>query len=273
MRARASPGLTSARDARSASVAAWGAVVVGGSATVVVGTGVASSVLILTARSDVPLPNKVKGYPAVMADFKGLKIGVPGRGAAAEVYMNVMLREGGLQASDVTYVAVGGPATSYTSMVVGKQVDAVIVFEPIKALCNHTKACDVVVDLTMGEGPRLMREMSSAGVPLIMRREFVEANPALMAAFQAAMTDAATWFSDPANFEELVKIYTPLISFGDIAGGDDLRRTWLKTAIPTYSRDLSVNRQAVKATIDFGVEAKTLDRPVDVSKFVWDKAR
>ena len=244
-----------------------------GADLVIVGTSIAASVLILTARSDVALPNKSKGYPAVMADFKGLKIGVPGRGAAAEVYMNVMLREGGLQASDVTYVAVGGPATSYTSMVVGKQVDAVIVFEPIKALCNHTKACGVVVDLTMGEGPRLMREMSSAGIPMIMRREFVDANPTLMTAFLAAMTDAAEWLHDPANFDEVVKIYTPLISFGDIAGGDELRRTWLKSAIPTYSRDLSINRDAVKATINFGVEAKTLDRAVDVSNLVWEKAR
>ena len=30
------------------------------------------------------------------------------------------------------------------------------------------------------------------------------------------MLDAATWFNDPANFEELLKIYTPLISFGDM---------------------------------------------------------
>ena len=243
-----------------------------GADLVIVGTSIKSTVLILTARSDVPLPNKPKGYPAVMADFKGLKIGVPARGSAAEVYMNVMLRDAGLQASDVTYVGVGGPATAYTAMAVGKQVDAVIVFEPIKALCNHTKNCTVVVDLTLGEGPRLMREMSSAGIPMIMRRDFVEANPALMAAFYAAMTDAAAWMHDPANFDDVVKIYTPLINFGDIGGGEELRRSWLKTAIPTYSRDLSVDRKAVKATIDFGVEAKTLDRPVEVSRIVWGKA-
>ena len=243
-----------------------------GADLVIVGTSIKSTVLILTTRSDIPLPNKAKGYPAVMADFKGLKIGVPARGSAAEVYMNVMLREAGLQASDVTYVGVGGPATAYSSMAVGKQVDAVILFEPIKALCNHTKACNVVVDLTIGEGPRLMREMASAGIPMIMRRDFVAASPALMAAFYAAMTDAAAWMHDPGNFDDVVKIYTPLISFGDIVGGDELRRSWLKTAIPTYSRDLSVDRKAVKATIDFGVEAKTLDRPVEVSRIVWDKA-
>jgi NitT/TauT family transport system substrate-binding protein len=243
-----------------------------GADLVVVGTGITNSSITLSARSDVNLPNRSKGYPAMMADFKGMKIGVPARGAAAEVYMNVMLRDGGLQPGDVTYVAVGGPTTAYSSMVIGKQVDAVVLFEPVKSLCNHTKACTNVVDLTQGEGPTVARATRGTGVAFVMRREFADANPALMTAFYAAMKDAATWFYDPANFDELVRIFTPLISFGDIAGADGLRRSWLKSAVETYSRDLKVSRSAVQATLDFGIEAKTLDKPVDIKKLVWDKA-
>ena len=243
-----------------------------GGDVVIVGTAINPGVLFVTARSDVPFPNKDKPYPAVMNDFKGLKIGVTGRGAAAEVYMNVMLRDAGLQASDVTYVAVGGPQTAYTSMVVGKQIDAVMNFEPLGALCGHTKLCKMVVDLTAGEGPDIARRVEGAGVVLVARREFAEANPSLMAAYRAAMTDAAAWMKNPANFDELVQIYTPLISFGDIAGAEELRRTWLKSAVPSYSTDLKVNREAVKATIAFGVEYKSLEKSVEVSKVVWDKA-
>lgn len=136
-----------------------------GADLVVVGTGITNSSITLSVRSDVNLPNRPKGYPAVMADFKGLKVGVPARGAAAEVYMNVMLRDGGLQTSDVTYVAVGGPTTAYSSMVVGKQVDAVVLFEPVKSLCNHTKACTNVVDLTQGEGPTIARAHAAPASP------------------------------------------------------------------------------------------------------------
>ena len=68
-----------------------------GGAVAIVGMGLPANVLFLAARADVALPNKAKGYPAVMADFKGMKIGVPARGAGAEVFMHVMLREGGLQ--------------------------------------------------------------------------------------------------------------------------------------------------------------------------------
>ena len=246
--------------------------IIAGANVTIVGVTLPNSVLLAAVRSDVNMPNKSKGYPAVMADFKGLKVGVTARGAAAEVIFNVFLRDAGMQASDVTYVAVGGPATAYTAMVVGKLVDAVFLFEPVKALCNHTKACSVVVDMTIGEGPKMIKEMQGTGVPLVMRRDFADANPALMAAFYAAMRDAADWFYDPANFEELVKIYTPLIGFGDIAGADELRRSWIKSAIPTYSRDLKVSRNAVKATIAFGLENKTLDKSIEVDKVVWDKA-
>ncbi len=243
-----------------------------GADLVIVGNSLPGSVTFLAARADVPFPNKAKGYPAVMADFKGLKIGVTARGSAEELFLNVMLKDGGLQPSDVVFVAVGGPATAYTSMVIGKQVDAVIMFEPVKALCNHTKACSVIVDMTEGEGPSIVKDIFGSGVPLVMRREYAEANPALMAAFYAAMTDAATWFNDPANFEELVQIYTPLIGFGDIPGANDLRRNWIKSVLPAYSKDLKVSRTAVKASIDFNVAVKILDRPLEVSKVLWDKA-
>jgi NitT/TauT family transport system substrate-binding protein len=105
-----------------------------------------------------------------------------------------------------------------------------------------------------------------------MRREMVDGNQALVQAFYAAMRDAAAWFNDPANFEELVKIYTPLISFGELPGADELRRSWIKSVIPAYSKDLSVKRSSVKAIIDFYTEAKEIDKPVDPAKVVWDKA-
>ena len=73
-----------------------------------------------------------------------------------------------------------------------------------------------------------------------------DGNQTLVQAFYAAMTDAAAWFNDPANFEELVKIYTPLISFGEMAGADELRRNWIKSVIPAYSQDLKVKRSAVQ---------------------------
>lgn len=248
------------------------ATVLAGANLAIVGTSLTNNVLALSARADVPLPNKDKGYPAVIADLKGLKIGVPARGAAAEIFMNVMLADAGLKPSDVTFVAVGGPQTAYTSMVVGKQVDAAVLFDPLMAICRFNKTCNVVVDMPNGEGPKVSREMSGAGVIFAARRDFAEANPQLMAAFNAAMTDAITWARDPANFEEVLTLYKTHINFGDLPGADELRRTWVKSAVMLYSPDLKVSRKGLKAVLDFGVEAKTLSQAVAIDKVLWDKA-
>ncbi|MBS0521268.1 MAG: ABC transporter substrate-binding protein [Proteobacteria bacterium] len=244
----------------------------GDSGLVLVGVSLPANVLSVSVRSDVPLPNKDKGYPAIMKDFKGLKIGTTARGSGGEVIFNAMLREAGMKPSDVTYVAVGGPATAYTSMVVGKQVDAAVLFQPLTQLCAFNKTCATVIDMTVGEGPKVVKEMTGASVPFVARREMADANPNLMAAFYAAFRDAAAWFNDPANFEELVKIYTPLISFGDMPGADQLRRNWIKSVIPAYSKDLKVDRHAVKVIVDFYRQNGMLDKPVDPAKLVWDKA-
>jgi NitT/TauT family transport system substrate-binding protein len=246
--------------------------VAAGGDVVIVGISLPNNVLSVSLRNDVPLPNKAKGYPGMMQDFKGLKIGGTARGSGGETIFNAMLREAGMRPDDVTYVAVGGPATAYTALVVGKQVDAVVMFQPLTQLCEFNKTCATVIDMTQGQGPAAVVAMNGASVPFVMRREMADSNPQLMAAFFAAMRDAAAWFNDPANFEELVTIYTPLISFGDLPGADELRRNWIKSVIPAYSKDLAVNRSAVRATVDFYTQAKVIEGVVDPAKVVWDKA-
>ena len=219
-----------------------------------------------------PLPGSAKGYPEVIRDLKGRRIGVPARGAAGEVILGAMLRDAGLKPGDVTVVATGGPDTAYNSMVLGRQVDAVIAVSPAKELCAITKACAVVIDMPNGEGPDLFRKPDAAGVAFVMRRQFADSNPALMAAYFAAMKEAAAWFQVPANLDEVVALYKPLIGFKDVPDGDLLLRSWIKDAVRTYSPDLSVNRDGIRAAIDFAVQNKMLAQPVEVAKLVWDKA-
>jgi ABC-type nitrate/sulfonate/bicarbonate transport system substrate-binding protein len=100
----------------------------------------------------------------------------------------------------------------------------------------------------------------------------VETNPQLALAFLAAMRDAAAWFKDPANFDELVQIYTPLISLGDTPGADQMRANWLKDMIPAYSADLKVNRASLRAIVEFFYDAKFLETRVDPNSMIWEKA-
>lgn len=243
-----------------------------GADVTIVGVSLPNSIWTLSARADVARPNKDKPYPANMVDYKGMKIGVPARGTAGEVVLNAMLLGAGMQPSDVTYVGVGGPATAFTALTVGKQIDAVMMFEPMRTLCIATKSCSVGVDLLNGEGPPSVIALNGSAVSLVMRRETADGNPNLMAAFYAAMRDAITWANDPANFDELVKIYATHITFGDLPNAEALRREWLKTALAAYSRDLKVSRKAVGDTVKFFLDAKLLEKSVDTSRVIWDKA-
>jgi NitT/TauT family transport system substrate-binding protein len=156
---------------------------IAGSDVVVVATSLPDNVLSVSTRNDAALPNKDKGYPAIMKDFKGLKVGVTARGSVSEKFFNTMLGDGGLQPSDVIYVAVGGPQTAYTTMVIGKQVDAVVMFQPLTQLCRFNKTCDTVIDMTQGEGPAAIKAMNGSSVPFLMRRDFTDNHPQLIGHF------------------------------------------------------------------------------------------
>lgn len=246
------------------------AAVSAGADVVIAGISISNAVLFIAARSDVPLPNLSKGYPAVMADFKGLKVGVPVRGAAAEVYLNVMLKDGGLSPSDVTVVGVGGPQTAYTSMVIGKQIDAAVTFSPGQELCNASKACRTVVDMPRGEGPALFRMPSASSVVFVVRRQWADGNPALMGAFYAAMESAAAWMREPANFNALIDLYRPTLKV-DVPNPDEFLRAWIGNSLEKFPLRLSVNRDGIKAALDFAVENRMLQKSVEVSQLVWGK--
>ena len=249
-----------------------GAAVAAGAEVVIVGTSLPANILSISVRNDVQMPSREKGYPGIMNDFKGKRIGVSARGSSSEKYFNAMLKDAGLKPEDVTYVAAGAPSTTYTALAIGKQIDAAIMFQPLTQICQFNKTCETIIDMTIGEGPKSLQAAVGANIIFAARKEMVESNPELMEAFYAAMTDAAAWFHDPKNFGELVKIYTPMISFGDMAGGDEMRRNWIKSVIPAYSKDLKVKVSALQELMDFSLENKIIDVKVGAKRVLWDKA-
>lgn len=246
--------------------------IIAGADIAVVGLSQPAKSVSISVRNDLALPNRPKGYPTIMRDFKGKRIGVAARGTSSEKYFNMMLAEGGLKPEDVTYVAVGNPFTGYASLTIGRQIDAIIMYQPLPELCKFNKTCETVIDMTIGEGPASVAASTGANVIFAMRRETADSNPMLMRAFYAAMTDAAAWFADPANFEELRSIYTPLVSFGDMRGADEMRNNLMRDIVPAYSRDLVVKRSALQQILDDAYDQKIIDRPLNTSDVLWSKA-
>jgi NitT/TauT family transport system substrate-binding protein len=118
----------------------------------VIASGAISPVFFLMASAGLETPNAAKGYPAVMQDFKGKKIGVTARGSGAEIHLVEMLKEAGLKADDVTIIGVGAPNTAFPA-IANKQIDGLVLFAPMDGFCEVSKACRVVVDPRKGEGP------------------------------------------------------------------------------------------------------------------------
>src|SRR6476620_4440370 len=86
-----------------------GAAVVAGAEVVIVGTAMPANVLSISVRKDVPMPSRDKGYPEIMNDFRGKRIGVAARGSSNEKYFNAMLKDAVLNPEVFFFVVLGAP--------------------------------------------------------------------------------------------------------------------------------------------------------------------
>ena len=57
-----------------------------------------------------------------------------------------------------------------------------------------------------------------------------------------------------------------------MAGADEMRRNWIKSVIPAYSKDLKVKVSALQEIMDFSLENKIIDVKVEAKRVLWDKA-
>jgi NitT/TauT family transport system substrate-binding protein len=223
----------------------------------------------LDVRADVPRPNKSAGYPAVMKDFVGLKVGCTARGAATEIQMRALLAGAGLSPDSVTFVAVGSPNTAYPAMM-AKQIDAAVMFEPFRTLCLTQKTCEIAVDMAKGEGPPEIAGLNGAFETFAARRDFIKSNPVAVQAFIQAMSEAIEWMQKPENLDKVVAITRKHMSLGDIPNADAVLVELVKGQVPTYGA--KIDRKAVAAFSDFLIKNKLIDAPVDPASFVYEKA-
>lgn len=223
----------------------------------------------LDVRSDVPLPNKAAGYPAVMKDLVGKKAGVTARGAATEIQMRALLAGAGLAPDSVTYVAVGSPSTAYPAMM-AKQIDVAVMFEPFRTLCRVQKTCDLALDVAKGEGPPELAALNGGFETFAMRRDFIAKNKVATDAFIQAMSETIDWMQKPENFDKVVEITRKHMTLGDIPNADATLVELVKGQVGTYGA--KIDRKSVTAFSDFLVKYKLIDKPVSAQSFVYENA-
>jgi NitT/TauT family transport system substrate-binding protein len=228
-----------------------------------------NNIMTLSIRSDIPTPHLGAGYPAVMKDFKDLRVGVTGRGAATELQTVALLTGAGINPDSVSFVAVGAPTTAYAALL-AKQIDASLMFEPFATLCTAQKTCVTALDLVNGAGPPDVTALNGAYETYWARADFIAKHPAAIQGFIHAISDSIAWIQDPANFDDVVATAKRHMSLGEGPGSDALLVQLVRKQIPTYGP--KINRQSVAAWSNFLVTYKLLDKPAETKTFVYEYA-
>jgi len=230
----------------------------------VLGSGAREPVFFLMAGAQLDTPSAAKGYPAIMQDFKGKKIGVTARGSGAEFQLVEMLKGAGMKADDVTIVAVGAPNTAFPA-ISNKQVDGLILFSPMDGFCDVSKACRIVVDPRNGVGPADIVKTSGAGVVLVAKSDYLAKNAAAVKGFERALRDAEALAQNPANFGAMLKIADETFKI-NAPGGDKILEVALRNNLKSFRFD--VDPGALQHIAEYMHRGGQIDKLVDTSKLL-----
>jgi len=175
-------------------------------------------------RNEVPTPNAGKPYPQMLADLKGLKIGISTPGASTDVTLRFLLREAGLDPQkDVTIVPVGDPVTALAGLKNGV-IDGNMSVEPTQtAAVTGLKIAKHVLNIEGGEGPELFKEFAYNGV--FARGSTLKERPQAARGVVAAIVEAEQMIQDPNRLDDVVKVAQATMRGIDA----DLLRTYLLT--------------------------------------------
>jgi NitT/TauT family transport system substrate-binding protein len=159
----------------------------------------------LVVGKDVATPSKAAGYPALMHDLKGKKIGVPAIGSDGHNFARRFLRDAGMDPEkDVTFLAVGLGPDAVAAFKAG-QLDAVMAIEPVQTVLEALGG-KVVLDLLADKTiPEFASWTSSV---YHSTKAHADKNSEMMKRFQAAQEEAIAFVRDPANAEKVAAVWS-----------------------------------------------------------------
>lgn len=222
----------------------------------------------LLARNGLDLPHAKDGYPAIMQDLVGKKIGVTVLGGTTEAYVRSSFEGAGLSTSSATFVAVGGVGTAVPALKNGV-VDAAMMFGTGPNLAEALGAGTIILDLRKrGVGPAAVQALWGATLSWAAYGPFIEKNPDTVAAFIAANNEAIQWIEDAKNRDAVYTIiqkHMPLPS--SLADPDGA----LKKIVDVNVGGLGVGipRSSVNGWNNYLMSLKQIKQPIPYDQLVW----
>ena len=112
----------------------------------------------------------------VIADLKGMTIGVTAPGSASAIGLTMLLSKAGLTVNDVSIIGVGGGPGAVAAVKTGK-IDAIANFDPAISLLERDGAIKTILDTRREERSRLPLRRSVRGLGILCRRVVRRALP------------------------------------------------------------------------------------------------
>lgn len=217
--------------------------------------------LALIVREGKPLPNQKGGYPKVMQDLAGAKMGVIGLGISTHFLTEQLVTGAGMPKDAATYIAVGLPASARPTMK-NKSVDTYTSLWPLPSIAEATGEGTIVVNFIKGEGPAGLKDLAYNG--WWSTDKTISENGELVRRFIRANEQAFCWYRDPRNFDAVVAILQKHVPVADL--NDEQYRRMVRETLPAYG--VSIDDASIRTWQTILVDQKQLPKALTRAELV-----
>lgn len=219
--------------------------------------------------NDIILADEDQGYPAVVANFAGKRIGVNAIGSTLHLTGLLMLEDAGLSADDVEFVATGTAATTMAAWRAGS-VDVQITFAPVPELLETLGVARTLM-LLADDGPASLQFRGLYG-GWVTSGDFITSRKTEADAFIAAMQESIDWIRDPANASAMLEIATRYAPVSGLSAAEN--EVVMAKMIEQYRRHwgYEISPKAIDLWNDYALRFELVETPIAFADIVYDGA-
>jgi NitT/TauT family transport system substrate-binding protein len=185
----------------------------------------------LVMSKNIQLPDEAAGYPAVIKDLKGKKIGVSSKGSTTYYELAYLLKQAGLDPDKDVTIVPAGPLAGQVAALKDGQLDGFMSQEPVTTQVTDSKDGRVIFYFYQGNRPAALDNLMTNGVAAT--NQYISANPTAVKGVHDAVAQADNYITGlaKAGITDLAKAVAP-----DFPG---VSQTTLEQAIMHYQKQFS----------------------------------
>ena len=150
---------------------------------------------------------------AAIAELKGKKLGIPALDSTAGIIVQLLLKRGGLDMSEVSLVPVGSPANALSALRTG-QIDALGHTDPVITQLEQKSEIKIISDTRTLKGTTDLFGGAMPSACLFAAAEFVQKNPKTCQALTNALVHSLKWLQT-AGPSDIIRTIPESYLFGD----------------------------------------------------------